>query len=61
MLRELDELTGHNVQKPVHKVKIAMNTRFVQVGIAITMAIVLFGSGVLVGREFPAHRFERIG
>jgi hypothetical protein len=28
--------------------------------IAATSAVVLFGSGLLVGRHFPAHHFEKI-
>lgn len=35
--------------------------RLMELGVGISIVIILFGSGVLVGRQFPAHRFERIG
>ena len=30
-------------------------------GIAFASALLLFGSGLLVGRQFPAHHYEKFG
>jgi hypothetical protein len=35
--------------------------RLIQILIGAVATIVLFGAGLLIGRQFPAHHYERFG